>query len=235
MTARATFVPSAVCRRDGTSTKLRCAQCHVGICPKCLVRTPIGYKCPGCAGEAVATRGLRRPRFRVVAGAALVGLAAYVGLTGAPGDSALDPVSVPAPAAGAASTDQAVIGEEATDGQLVFVVDDFACTGPAGGGGKALHASLQREECQHLAGHAARALPVLVDAQSRTYGADEALTRAASDNGNRRLSGLNINSGVVVAMVFVYDVPAAVDPTEAQFRGTGRGGMGVNVRLERRA
>ena len=75
----------------------------------------------------------------------------------------------------------------------------------------------------------------LVDGQRRTYGADEALTRAVPENANRGLSELNINPEVVVPWVFVYDLPDNVEPAEAQFRGTGRSRFGISVRLQRRA
>jgi hypothetical protein len=61
------------------------------------------------------------------------------------------------------------------------------------------------------------------------------LTRAASEISSGSLSELTVNPGVVVALVFVFDVPDTVEPTEAQFRGTGRSRIGVSVRLERRA
>lgn len=33
----------------GTETYLRCAQCQIPICPRCLVMTPVGAKCRACA------------------------------------------------------------------------------------------------------------------------------------------------------------------------------------------
>lgn len=54
-------------------TGLRCTRCGKPICPKCGVRTPVGLRCPECAG----VRGL--PTIRtgtdVLAKAALAGLA----------------------------------------------------------------------------------------------------------------------------------------------------------------
>jgi hypothetical protein len=41
----------------GTETYLRCAQCDTPICPRCLVQTPVGAKCPKCA------RGKLQPAF----------------------------------------------------------------------------------------------------------------------------------------------------------------------------
>lgn len=62
----------------------------------------------------------------------------------------------------------------------------------------------------------------------------QARTRAAAEDGDRGLSDLNVNPDVVVALVFVFDVPESAEPTEARFRGTGRSRFGINVRLERR-
>ncbi len=47
-----------ICGRDAISTRLRCASCDMAICVRCLVRTPVGLKCDGCAqvGGAFAAR-----------------------------------------------------------------------------------------------------------------------------------------------------------------------------------
>jgi hypothetical protein len=31
-------------------TRLRCSKCGTPICPKCAVSTPVGFRCPDCAG-----------------------------------------------------------------------------------------------------------------------------------------------------------------------------------------
>jgi hypothetical protein len=31
-------------------TRLRCSKCEKPICPRCYVATPVGYRCPDCAG-----------------------------------------------------------------------------------------------------------------------------------------------------------------------------------------
>lgn len=53
-------------------TRLRCSRCGKPICPRCAVRTPVGLRCPDCAG----VRGL--PTYRtsgnVLAKAAGLGL-----------------------------------------------------------------------------------------------------------------------------------------------------------------
>ncbi|MDQ3640765.1 MAG: DUF4352 domain-containing protein [Actinomycetota bacterium] len=142
----------------------------------------------------------------------------------------------------APATRQAMIGEEARDGQLVFVVEDFACAAKEAslGAGAATAGKLctLRFTVKNASSSPAMLLgrfQYLVDPQTKTYGADDALTRAAPENGNRSVSELNINPEVVVPLMFVFDLPDTVDPTEAQFRGTGRSRFGISVRLQRRA
>ena len=36
-------------RHPGVSTVLRCGRCDTPICPRCLVQTPVGARCPSCA------------------------------------------------------------------------------------------------------------------------------------------------------------------------------------------
>lgn len=37
-------------RHPGTETVLRCGRCETPICPRCMVETPVGARCPTCAG-----------------------------------------------------------------------------------------------------------------------------------------------------------------------------------------
>jgi len=37
-------------RHPGITTRLRCSKCGTPICPRCMVETPVGYRCPTCAG-----------------------------------------------------------------------------------------------------------------------------------------------------------------------------------------
>jgi hypothetical protein len=177
-----------------------------------------------------------------MAGVALVVVLVGVSLLGGSRDTASDPVGVPATSGEAPATRQAMIGEEARDGQLVFVVEDLACNAKEAstGGGSPPTGKLctLRFSVKNASGSPATLLgrfQYLVDAQSRTYGADESLTRAVPENGNRSISELNINPEVVVPLTFVFDLPDTVEPTEAQFKGTGRIRFGINVRLQRRA
>ncbi|CAA9219754.1 MAG: hypothetical protein AVDCRST_MAG10-607 [uncultured Acidimicrobiales bacterium] len=206
------------------------------------MRTPVGYKCPGCAGEqAEAARRSRAGRL-LVGGAALLAVLGAVVVLRTPGEATSPRAVVDTSANEAPATRQAMIGEEARDGQLVFVVDDFACsakqtplTAGTTTGGKLCTLRFTVKNASSSPAMLLGRFQYLVDPQSRTYGADDALTRAAPENGNRSLSELNINPEVVVPLLFVFDLPDTVDPMEAQFRGTGRSRFGISVRLQRRA
>jgi hypothetical protein len=48
-----TFSPGQMvrcARHPNTETVLRCGRCFTPICPRCLVSTPVGARCPTCAG-----------------------------------------------------------------------------------------------------------------------------------------------------------------------------------------
>jgi hypothetical protein len=155
------------------------------------------------------------------------------------GGTAPDPVGGPATAGEQLATEQAMIGEEARDGQLVFVVDEFACQAKqAGAGAQPGKLCSLRFTAKNASGSPATLLgrfQYLVDGRSRTYGADEAMTLAVPENANRGISQLSVNPDVTVPLTFVFDIPDTVEPVEAQFKGTGRSRFGVSVRLERRA
>ena len=36
-------------RHPGVETALSCGKCEVPICPKCMIQTPVGARCPSCA------------------------------------------------------------------------------------------------------------------------------------------------------------------------------------------
>lgn len=48
-------------RHPGVETLLRCGRCETPICPRCMVMTPVGARCPDCAH-------LRRPPMYDVSG-----------------------------------------------------------------------------------------------------------------------------------------------------------------------
>ena len=73
--------PPTYCPQDpGVETNLRCGRCDEPICPRCLVQTPVGARCPNCAAER------KNPVFdpsaaetaRAVTAAAIAGVAVAV-------------------------------------------------------------------------------------------------------------------------------------------------------------
>jgi hypothetical protein len=38
-------------RHPNVETYLRCGRCDTPICPRCMVQTPVGARCPACANE----------------------------------------------------------------------------------------------------------------------------------------------------------------------------------------
>lgn len=67
---------AACARHPNTTTRLRCSRCATPICPLCAVRTPVGLRCPDCAG----VRGLPTYPTESTALAKAAGTAAIVGL-----------------------------------------------------------------------------------------------------------------------------------------------------------
>ena len=186
-----------LCPRDGVATRLRCAKCEAAICPACMVRTPVGFKCRECAGDTVRARR-RRPAMGLAVGAGVVAVAlvAVMALRRAPPSTGADPVG---PQAATARTREAMLGEEAVDGQLTFVVDDFVC-GPKPSGKLCRLRVSVRNTSSSPALFLGR-FQYLVDGQQKTYGADDDLTRAEPDNSGRSISELTINPDVVVPLV----------------------------------
>lgn len=231
-----------VCEKDNVPTRLRCARCETAICPTCLVRTPVGYKCAACAGEQGA--GRRRGRSAAVPLAVggvvvLVALGVVLNLgrssSPKPPPPVADPVATQGVLTGAQPPSrEAMIGEEARDGQLVFVVSDFSCEAKAPEGKLCQLRATVKNVSSSPAMFLSR-FQYLVDAQGKTYGADDDLTRAVPDNGDRSLTELNVNPDVVVPFVLVFDVPEPVQPTEAQFKGTGSSRLGIRVLMAHRS
>ncbi len=92
--------PLLQCEAHGTPTRLTCAECATPICPKCLVKTPVGLKCEDHA-QAVAPR-LDRRATPLAVGALVLVLAAAVIMAVAvlrrgSGNSTATPATVPEP------------------------------------------------------------------------------------------------------------------------------------------
>lgn len=63
-------------RHPDTQTVLRCGRCETPICPRCLVSTPVGARCPSCAG--VKGRAVTLLKGADIARATIYGLGAGV-------------------------------------------------------------------------------------------------------------------------------------------------------------
>jgi hypothetical protein len=61
-------------------TGLRCSRCGKPICPRCSVRTPVGLRCPDCAGVRGLPTYATGPTVLVRAGAAGLALAVVIGV-----------------------------------------------------------------------------------------------------------------------------------------------------------
>ena len=59
-------------------TRLRCSRCGKPICPQCAVRTPVGMRCPDCAGTRAAIKA-NTSQVLTAAGAGLI-VAALAGI-----------------------------------------------------------------------------------------------------------------------------------------------------------
>jgi hypothetical protein len=62
----------------GTETRLRCSRCGKPICPRCGVRTPVGMRCPDCAGTRATVAA--NPAGTAVAAGAGLAVAALVAI-----------------------------------------------------------------------------------------------------------------------------------------------------------
>ena len=63
-----------------TMTGLRCSRCGKPICPQCGVRTPVGLRCPDCAGVRGLPTYQTSPNALLKAGAAGLAVAIVVGV-----------------------------------------------------------------------------------------------------------------------------------------------------------
>ena len=242
------------CERDGQPTRLTCCQCETAICPRCLVRTPVGLKCPTCGEgrEVKATPGRAGADQRRLGWVApvivLVVLAAVLGLprllSGPEGTGATEgperEVVLPS-AEGPARF--AWLGEEARDGDLAFVVKSFDC-GAAEVGGNGDGRTAQGRFCfLSLTVRNSGRSPVefvaseqaLLDAQDRRYGVDGRATASHPENAGRDLASVLVNPSNSVDGVLVYDVPPFVEPQTANLHAQPSTRTGAFVRLSPRS
>ncbi len=62
-----------------TETRLRCSRCGKPICPRCAVRTPVGMRCPDCAGTRAAVKANPAGVLKAAAAGIVVATLAGVG------------------------------------------------------------------------------------------------------------------------------------------------------------
>jgi hypothetical protein len=80
-------------RHRNVETYLRCGKCGTPICPKCLVHTPVGARCPDCARPARIVRRGGLTAYALGVGAGLgVGMLTGILMTFVPGSLMLLPL-----------------------------------------------------------------------------------------------------------------------------------------------
>ncbi len=71
--------PTYCAKHPNVETSLRCNRCGKPICPKCAVRTPVGFRCEDCVREQRAVFYTAGPGDYVVAGLVALVLSTIVG------------------------------------------------------------------------------------------------------------------------------------------------------------
>lgn len=226
------------CERHGTLTRLSCARCDRPICPKCFVRTPVGYSCTECAGRGPTATGHRRSLWAVVTGllvvAAVVGGLALPGLIGGD-DEPDDPLLGDSDDSGV-DWDPA-LGDEITLRGLTFVVDAAHCGSEVLEGGDARPAV--GRWCYVVFTLDNRGLgpqvfvapgQLLADRDGRLFGFDAGASASLEVNQGREVVTVTVNPGTVSRVALAYDVPPGVEPEAVLLRNSSRGG-GVRVAI----
>lgn len=210
--------------------------------------TVVGQKCTACSGDRTRSR---QGTQRFVRPAIIVGvlLAVVVAVRFLDSDSVQRTTDTPFNNSLVVPVVQ--IGEKATDQGLAFVVNRFECGATEVGDGDSRSTAAGqfcildltvRNEGTNPAAFAAPA-QLLRDEAAKTYALDPRATESVSTSANRALgSFLQLNPGIEVQGLLVFDVPTATVPTEAELHGlasglrvpVGRsgGGGGVRVRLQ---
>ncbi len=231
------------CQRDGVATQLTCAGCAAPICPACLVRTPVGLKCPACVGP-VATRGRMRLPVPVLAALAVVVLAVAGWLAvGRSGSGS----SVAAAKAGldiANTASESRIGQEVRDGTFAFTVTRVDYVGQevgtppstrvAQGRFCLLHLHLRNVGNQPAAYSGAAQLLADTSAQAlqpRRGRRRGGVSAPGHRRGDKEITDVRLNPGAEVDGVLIFDMPVAAKPAEFEFHAAPRT-IGVKVRLD---
>lgn len=72
--------PEYCARHPDVETGLRCGNCDTLICPRCLVQTPVGARCPDCARLRAAPMYAVRPQHWALAFGSAIATGAALGV-----------------------------------------------------------------------------------------------------------------------------------------------------------
>jgi len=234
-----------ICERDGVGTQLTCAGCGAPICPRCLVRTPVGLKCPDCTGAA-SPRARTRVPVAAVAAVVLVPLLAWLAFGAFRSDSKSGK-SVTADATGTdvnSTAGEGRPGQEMRSGPFGFTVTQVECVGQQVGTPPSTRVAQGRFCLLYLTLRNTGDRPELfsgtsqfvVDSSAKRYnpGVMESgplpppLVLGA---GVREITSVRVNPGGEVRGVLIFDMPSTAKPAEFEFHSAPRT-IGVQVRLD---
>ena len=238
------------CERDRAVTRLTCVQCAAPICPRCLVRTPVGLKCPVCGAQR--SSGSRRPRQPATWAVPAVIVFVLLAVFGLPrlfsskntqdaGSTANPLVETVPPSLGVAGPELRArygrIGQEARDGDLAFTVTSMDCGATQVTGGPEVRTAQGRFCVMKLdiknfgRGPAAflGSAQTVLDEQERRFQPDPSATAAEPENVGRDLTRAVVNPGNELAAVLVFDVPPDVTPVVASLRAGPGPGTFINL------
>ena len=71
--------PAPCAEHPDVETRLRCSRCGKPICPRCAVRTPVGMRCPDCAGTRAASKAAPQAVLTAAGAGLLVSVLAGIG------------------------------------------------------------------------------------------------------------------------------------------------------------
>lgn len=201
------------CERHGAPTQLACATCGALICPDCLVRTAVGFKCRACTGRT--STGATKWPVRVgtvLLAAVVIGIPFGVRALSDGGRSDGGPALATAPAAG--------IGDEVRDAGLTFTVRSVECEPGADGQVcvMSVGAVNQGTGPEELFGR----LQFLVDEVGRRYGPEETFDLFFEE----------LNPGEEGNLRLIFELPADVTIDEAELH-TYPNSLGARVGLDR--
>ena len=218
------------CPLDGDGTRLTCVQCGTPICPSCLMRTPVGLKCPTCVSPPAPARRRRRPLLALAVLPAAIGVAAALALGGGPNDG---PEEIAESAVSSGGPTTAAMGQETTVGAFTVTVTGVECTGEPLGTAPVIRAPEGRFCVASVSvrndGLQPRSFPVPFQRMTdgtRRFGPERVMTRTRPAlvlaSGSRELTPVPVNPGLTVEGVLVFDLPQDVETTALELRAGPR-------------